>query len=121
MAVLIWAVMVGVPVLSDDPKSIMVRLWGHAPWGIPVKAVVAIVTTLLCVPAPWFCQHAVRIWLQLAKDGRSMSKANMLLALFTIGQEHPQLRRSAYIAASGLGYWILLLAAWIVYADAHGV
>lgn len=50
-----------------------------------------------------------------------MGRTGVLMALLTVGRHAPELRRSQWIALGGLGYGLALIAAWILYAAAHGL
>lgn len=120
LSVLFYVAFVGI---NFDPKVrvVQAKAFGDAPFGVPVTVVVIAVTTLLYLPVPWFLWHAGRVVVQAMMDGSIRSKLGVIVALFTIGQRHPHLRRSGHIAIGGLVYFVAIMAAWIVYAAVKGV
>ena len=63
----------------------------------------------------------MEILLRAKEIGMSSGTFGIFPALFTIGRHIPGLRRSQAIAIAGFFYFIVLMAAWICYAQTHGL
>ena len=98
-------------------RAKQVEAFGAMPLGLPVTAVVVLAETVLFTPMPWVFWHGMQIAFQAARDGRWISPGYLL----TVGGRHPHLRRSQVVCLGGLAYFVVLCAAWIVYAEAQGI
>jgi hypothetical protein len=83
--------------------------------------IAATIVTLLYLPAPWIAWHGMEIMLRGRDLGMPIGKLGIFYTLFTIGNRIPELRRSQVIAICGFVYFIAVMAAWIYYADSHGL
>jgi hypothetical protein len=117
---LIYAILVGTT-FSPDVRPVLTKAFGAAPFGLPVVAVVAATIAVLFLPFAYAIHHFMLIANQAAADGRSIDKFALLSYAATVGQRHPELRRSQMIALGGLMYFAIICGAWIAYADARGI
>jgi hypothetical protein len=83
--------------------------------------VVAGAVAVAFLPFALALHHFMLIAEQAAADGSSLGKIGLLAYAISVGQRHPELRRSQLISLFGLVYFVLVCAAWIAYADAKGI
>jgi hypothetical protein len=117
---LIYAIFVGTT-FSPSVQPVLIKAFGTAPFGFPVAAVVAAIMAVLFLPFACAIHHFMLIAEQAAADGRSVDKFSLLSYAATVGQQHPELRRSQMIALGGLMYFVMICFGWIVYSDAKGI
>ena len=98
-----------------------VRAFGPTVDGLPTPVMAAVVVTLLYLPVPWIAWHGMEIVLRARDAGMPLGHLGIFYTLFTIGRHMPELRRSQAVAIGGFLYFIAVVAAWIWYADAHGL
>ena len=89
-------------------SAFWVHSFGAAQFGLPTPLIAGLVVTLFYLPAPWFAWHGAELLIRTQLPGG-------------IRGHFPELRRSVVIAASGCAYFLLLMIAWIAYADGHGL
>jgi hypothetical protein len=118
--ILIYALLVGTT-FSPSIQPFLARAFGPSPFGLPVSLAVAGAVAILFLPFVLALHHFMLIAEQAAMDGRSLSKIGLLAYAIGVGQHHPELRRSQFVSLFGLVYFVLVCAAWIVYADSRGI
>ena len=106
---------------SPDVRPVLVKAFGAEPFGYPVTVVVAIAQGLVLFPFAFALHHFMRIAERAAADGHGVGKIGLLVYAASVGQRHPELRRSQAIAVAGLAYFIVVCGIWIAYADAKGI
>ncbi|HEX2084013.1 MAG TPA: hypothetical protein VHF86_11100 [Xanthomonadaceae bacterium] len=102
-------------------RRVLVKAFGAMPFGFPVAPVVAAAVAVLLLPFALALRHFMLIAQQAAKDGSSLGSFGLLAYALGVGRRHPDLRRSQLISLIGLVYFVLICAAWIVYADSKGI
>ncbi len=117
---LIHALLIGTT-FSPSVQHVLVKAFGSAPLGLPVTPVVAGVVAVLFLPFALALHHFMLIAERAAVDRHSASKIGLLIYAASVGQRHPELRRSQLISLAGLLYFVLVCAAWIIYADSKGI
>jgi hypothetical protein len=118
--VLIYALLVGTT-FSPSIQPFLVRAFGPSPFGLPVSLAVAGAVAILFLPFALALHHFMLIAERAVMDGRSLGKIGLLAYAIGVGQRHPELRRSQFVSLFGLVYFVLVCAAWIVYADSRGI
>ena len=117
---LVYVLFIGVT-FFPDVQPVLVKAFGSKPFGLPVTFVVALAQAILLLPFVFAIHHFMRIAEQAARDGHGIGKVGLLVYAMTVGQRHPQLRRSQVFSLMGLIYFVALCGAWIAYADARGI
>jgi hypothetical protein len=117
---LIVVVLIGTT-FSPDARPTLVQAFGESPFGLPVTIVVAFAQLILFLPLLWVLYHLVRIAEQALKDGNGIGKIGLLIYITSVGQRHPELRRSQIVCLLGLLYFVAICAAWISYASMRGI
>jgi hypothetical protein len=117
---LIYALIVG-STFSPDVQPVLTQAFGTVPSGLPIAIVVATAVAVLFLPFAYAVHHFMLLAEQALAEGRGVSKTELLSYAITVGQRRPELRRSQIIALGGLFYFVLICAAWIIYADAKGI
>lgn len=117
---LVYALLIGTT-FAPDVRPVLVAAFGPEPFGYPVVWVVALAQAIFLLPFVLAIHHFMLIAEQAAADGHGISKIGLLAYAATAGRRHPHLRRSQFISLAGLGYFIMVCAAWIAYADAKGI
>ncbi|KAF1717996.1 hypothetical protein CSC74_03605 [Pseudoxanthomonas yeongjuensis] len=117
---LIYALLIGTT-FSPDVQPVLVKAFSASPLGLPVAPVVAGAVAVLFLPFAFSLHHFMLIAGRAAADGHSLSKVGLLAYAASVGQRYPELRRSQLICFAGLIYFVLVCAAWIVYADSIGI
>ena len=107
--------------LSPEARPVFVKAFGEAPFGIPVVPLVCAINVLLLVPYFWVCEHLMRIVMQAVADRASISRGGIVLAVLFAHRAHPELSRSRNIVLAGFGYFVVLVGAWIAYAESRGI
>lgn len=102
-----------------DPavRRVMALAFGERPFGVPVLLLVGVAQSLLLLPLLWCVVHLQRIMRQALADGRGLGPLSLLLDMRAIGHRHPELRYSQLVCAFGLVYGLIIVGAWIFYAD----
>jgi hypothetical protein len=118
--VLIYALLVGTT-FSPSIQPFLAKAFGPSPFGLPVLLVVAGAVAVLFLPFALALHHFMLIAERAAMDGSSLGKIGLLAYAMGVGQRHPELRQSQFISLFGLVYFVLVCAAWIVYADSRGI
>jgi len=116
----IYVLLIGT-VFSPDVQPVLVKAFGSAPFGFPVVWVVVVTQAILLFPFIFAIHHFMVIAEQAAADGHSIGKIGLLMYLASVGERHPELRRSQIISLAGLIYFVLVCGLWIAYADAKGI
>lgn len=117
---LIYALLVGTT-FSPDLQPFLAQAFGTTPFRLPVVLVVAVAVAILFLPFALALHHFMLIAERAAMDGSSLGKIGLLAYAISVGQRHPELRRSQRISLFGLVYFVLVCAAWIAYADSRGI
>jgi hypothetical protein len=120
MPALIYALLIGTT-FSPSVQPVLVKAFGAAPFGLPVTPVVAAAMAVLFFPFALALHHFVLIAERAAADGHGLGKIGLLAYAASVGQRHPELRRSQLISLAGLLYFVSVCAAWIFYADSKGI
>jgi hypothetical protein len=120
MPALIYALLVGTT-FSPGVQPVLVKAFGAEPFGFPVAPVVAGAIVVLFLPFALALHHFMLIAERAAVDGRSLGTIGLLAYAASVGQRHPDLRRSQLISLAGVLYFVLACAAWILYADSKGI
>lgn len=102
-------------------SAFWVRAFGFVVAGLPAPVLAAMIVTLLYLPAPWIVWHGLEIVLRGREAGMPLGHLGIFYTLFTIGRHLPELRGSQRVAIGGFFYFVAIIAAWIWYADAHGL
>lgn len=95
---------------------------GWRPLGLSPTALFLVIQGVLFLPAPWFGVHLAALLTRRNEAGRPVTGALGLVAaaLEARGQGGP-LAWSATVALLGLGYFGLVVAAWIAFAAWRGI
>ena len=117
---LIYALVVGTT-FAPDVRPVLVKAFGAMPFELPVVPVVASAVAVLLLPFALALHHFTLIAQQAARDGSSLGSLGLLAYAASVGRRHPELRRSQLVSLFGLVYFVLVCAAWIVYADSKGI
>lgn len=117
---LVYVLLIGVTFLPDV-QPVLVKAFGSTPLGFPVPLVVAVAQAILLLPFAFALHHFMRIAGQAAREGHGAGIVDLLVFATSAGQRHPELRRSQIFSLAGLVYFVVLCAAWIVYADIKGI
>jgi hypothetical protein len=109
--------------VNFDPKvqQTFARAFGAKPHGIPVSLALSVVETILLLPFIPVLRHFQTIIFVLNRTGGGSSTFGLLVGLFTLGSKYPELKKSCRICLGGLGYFALIVAAWIYYANSKGI
>jgi hypothetical protein len=118
--VLILVALIGTT-FSPDVRPTLVAAFGDSPFGLPVTVVVAFAQFLIFLPFLWVFYHLMQIVEQALKDGRSVGKVGLLIYVSSVGQRHPNLRRSQMVCILGLLYLGAICAGWIFYASSQHI
>jgi Protein of unknown function (DUF3592) len=116
VSVLIYAALV-LTSFDSAVRDTFLKTFGVRPAGMPNILFVIALQTLLYLPMPWVFWHAMRLVFQARDDDRRFGIGYLL----TAGDFHPELRRSQTVCVGGLVYFLVIGAAWIVYASARGI
>jgi len=76
-----------------------------------------IAEALLFLPMPWVFWHTFRLSHQAREDGRLFG----IVYVLTAGNGRPEIWHSQLACIFGLAYFLLLGAAWILYAAWRGI
>ncbi len=117
VALLFVACMLGVN-LDPAVRAKHAQAFGAAPFGLPVALVVTLVELVLFAPYFWVFAHLMRIVMPAQARGGVLSKGGVVLA---VASAPPELLRSRRIVIAGLVWFVLIVGAWIAYADARGI
>jgi len=117
---LVYALLVGTT-FSADIQPFLAKAFGATAFDLPISLVVAGVVAVLFLPFAVALHHFMLIAARAAIDGSSLGKAGLLAYAARVGHRHPELRRSQRISLFGLIYFVVVCAAWIVYADSKGI
>ena len=120
LALLFLAILLGTNFTGNAPEFYR-RAFGATPLGAPVLVVVSVVQAVLFVPYFWVWPHLMRIAFQAVRDRASLSGANLMHYILVAPGRHPELRYSRTVALAGLGYFALLMGAWIAYTAYRGI
>jgi hypothetical protein len=116
ISLLIYAVMIG---LHFDPefRNRSAVLFGKAPLGLPVTAVVIVVETFLYLPMTIVWYHLVVLLRRAQEEGASAPRGTFSFLAFLVEAEKnfPDLKRSIYICVGGFFYCVAILIAFVVY------
>jgi hypothetical protein len=112
----IYAVILGVN-FAPEVRAKQVEALGAQPLGVPVTLLVCALETLLFLPMPWVCWHALWIAAAAQGDGKRFGIAYLL----QVGKYHPLLRRSQRVCFGGLVYFAAIATTWILYTLSHGI
>jgi hypothetical protein len=107
--------------LSPEVRPVFVKAFGEAPFGVPVVPLVCVVNVLLLVPYFWVGEHLMRIVMQAVADRASISRGGIVVAVLFAHRARPELSRSRNVVLAGFGYFVVLLGAWIAYAESRGL
>ena len=120
VAVLLLGAMLSV---NFDPKvqAVQAKAFGATPLGMPITAFACLATVVLFTPYIWVFDHAMRIVMQAREDGASISRVGLIVYLFGLGKQHPELSRSRNVVLGGLGFFWVLVGLWIAYTEALGI
>jgi hypothetical protein len=118
--ILIHALLVSAT-LSPDVQAFLAGAFGPKAFGLPIALVAAAAVAILFLPFTLAVHHFMQIAERAAAEGHSLGKIGLLAYAASVGQRHPDLRRSQLMSLAGLVYFIVLCAAWIAYADARGL
>ena len=106
---------------APEVRPVLVKAFGPAPFGCPVSVVVAIAQAIVLFPFVFALHHFMLIAERAAAEGHGVGKVGLLVYAASVGQRHPELRRSQIISVAGLAWFVLVCAVWIAYADAKGI
>jgi hypothetical protein len=98
-------------------RETFVKAFGERRAGLPNSVFMLDLQTLLYIPMPWVFWHASRLAMQALEDGRRPGVGYLL----TVGRSHPHLRHSQNVCVGGLVYFVVVCAAWIIFAAARGI
>lgn len=118
---LVMLLLLGVTLASNaDPhvQAIFVAAFGAAPLGLPAVVVVSLAEIVLAVPYFWVFPHLMRIVMDAARRGGSLSRTGVLAAVLRADGEHA---RSRAVVLGGLAYFVVLVAAWIAFTASRGI
>lgn len=104
--------------LDPAVRAKQVEAFGAAPFGLPVVVVVTVVELVLFAPYVWVFAHLMRIVMPAQARAEAFSRGGIVLAVARAAPEH---RRSQRIVIAGFVWFVLIVAAWIVYADSRGI
>lgn len=117
---LVYMLIIGTT-FSPDVQPVLVKAFGAEPFGVPVTVVVAVAQAIFLFPFVFALHHFMLIAERAAADGHGVGKVGLLVYVASVGQRHPELRRSQIISVAGLAYFVLVCGIWIAYADAKGI
>jgi hypothetical protein len=117
VAILLLAVLIATN-LDANVSAVQVALFGQRPLGLPVIVPVSLAEAALFAPFFWVFPHLMGIVMNAQAQGASISKLGIVVAIANAG---PDLRRSRAVVLAGLIYFVLLVGAWIAFADSRGV
>jgi hypothetical protein len=106
---------------TPEVRPVLVKAFGPAPFGYPVPVVAAIAQAIVLFPFVFALHHFMLIAERAAAEGHGVGKVGLLVYAASVGQRHPELRRSQIISAAGLAWFVLVCGIWIAYADAKGI
>jgi hypothetical protein len=116
MSMLVYSMLVLVA-LQSSVQETFVLAFGDRPLGMPTLLFVLVAQTLLYLPMPWVFWHLIRLVFQAREDGKMFG----FWYLLTVGDSHPNLRRSRTVCIGGLVYFFVVGAIWISYAASCGI
>lgn len=103
--------------LDDKVAAVQAKAFGAAPWGVPVTPLVMVVSFILFAPYIWVFEHVMKIAFRAQREGVRLG----LEAIIRLPQQYPELERSRLIALLGLGYFVVIAGAWILFASSRGI
>ncbi len=120
MPAAIYLLLVGTT-FSPDVQPVLAKAFGARPFGYPATVVVAIAQAIVLFPFVFALHHFMLIAERAAAEGHGVGKVGLLVYAASVGQRHPELRRSQIFAVAGLAWLVLVCGIWIAYADAKGI
>ncbi len=119
-SILIYSVLIFTSVEARS-QSTFAQAFGDRPLGIPLAAFVVGLLTVLYFPAPIAFYHFALILRRTTRDGSNPWAFGLLHYLSDVHHRHPELSRSRRICIGIIGYFVLVVAAWIIYTAKLGI
>lgn len=120
ISVVIYAILM-ITTLDGKVQAKAAQAFGDEPLGLPLSAFVGGLLTIVYVPMPFAFYHLVLIATRARHDGHGFRGLWALLYLADVHHRHPELARSRWICLLSLGYYLVVVAAWIVYTALLGI
>jgi hypothetical protein len=117
LSLFFYAIWVGLPVFEPECHAKAAEAFGARPLGLPLGVVLFVALTVLYLPFPWVLWHLGRVTVQVQRDGGLTPGIGHLLSF----HPDPKIRRSKTVCLIGLGYFLTICFAWIVYASVLGI
>ena len=119
-SILIYIVLIATAAEARS-QSTFAQAFGDRPLGVPLATFVMGLLTVLYFPAPIVFYHFALIVRRTARDGSDLWGHSLLHYLSDVHQRHPELSRSRRICLGILGYFVVVVAAWIIYMAKLGI
>lgn len=116
LGIVVLAIVLGVN-LAPDVRAVQTKAFGAAPLGVQVLVVVSLAEVILAMPMFWALFHFCRIGEQARRDGEMYTT----WYLYRVVRRHPELRRSQLICVAAVVYCLVIVGAWIIYAEVLGI
>jgi hypothetical protein len=119
-SILIYVVLI-VTSIEARSQSKFAQAFGDRPLGLPLAAFVVGLLTILYLSIPIAFHHLSRIARQAHRDEFGFRGLGALLYFADVHHRHPELSRSRWICLGCLGYFLCVVAAWIIYTAKLGI
>lgn len=107
--------------LHEGSMPTSIKVFGERPLGLPLRLFIGIFFSLLMIPLPFAAWHGFRILFRHASEGGSLGQVAMVRSIFTTAKIHPDLRRSQIVVLTIVGFYLILMFGWAIYADSRGI
>jgi hypothetical protein len=106
---------------DSEVQAKFTQAFGEYVLGIPILAFHVLIMTLIFIPFPFVSLSFLRIVLTMAAEDRGMGGMSIIINIFTIAKRHPHLKKSSMVCICGLLFYVLIVIAWIWYAETKGI
>lgn len=107
----------------SDPKvaAIFDKAFSGNRFGISGQSFGLVLATLCYLPLLNVMFHFLSIIRQAGLDGASVGKVGLVKYFFSVGRNHPHLKKSRNITLIGFLYVAALVVCWIIYTERKGL
>ena len=117
------ALYIGFIYATFNPKSqaTFAKAFGQAPFGIPCLWFARVLLIIVLAPVPLVIWHLGIVLSRWRQNATGVYRHSILLWVLYGAWRQRDLRRSYLISIVGQAYFILIVAAWILYAEYLGL
>lgn len=120
MSIAVYAILIGT-LFAPDVRAKLVEAFGPRPLGVPTSVFAVALQTLLYLPMPRAFYHFGLIGVQASREGEVLFGLRSFAYVEDVGRRYPHLARSRRICLGSLGYFVAVVAVWIVYTSVLGI